>query len=333
MKAFTITKNGKEFDYRTGKSLDLSKVEEHFSKQYRVRQLKNYGRHVTALLEKDGKNFFLKLATTEGISLVCRNEREWDSAFNRAYSSLGLPYRVPRVIDEGMYDQNLFYIITEYFDGPLLWRIQQEGNASAKLLPSFERVLTFSEHIQNMRCYTPFGPFDPNEENPLAWFLAKVRSWYDGVPSSIADAYTMEPLLSFVEGGIPSLKIKPRHGDFTPWHIIELGESVLGLIDGEHAMSHGVEYYDICYYIQRVFTVLKNPEAAKSMTRALVERGYEAEKLQTVLAARAIGGYLDESLGPKPDYTFAKKFHDYIVSVTPSPTDGSGRREKRTGSA
>lgn len=97
-------------------------------------------------------------------------------------------------------------------------------------------------------------------------------------------------------------------GFYTMAHNPLLGDSKLGLIDGEHAHSLGVEYYDICYFIQRVYSVLEDEELASKIFHKLLSRGYDKSKLRTVLSSRAIGGFLDESFKPSPDYQIASDF-------------------------
>lgn len=118
-----------------------------------------------------------------------------------------------------------------------------------------------------------------------------------------------------VSRGSKSLSAKTRHGDFTPWHIFLLKNGSLGLIDGEHAMANGVENYDICYLIQRVFSVLKETQIALKILELILKRGYSPKKLKVVLIARAIGGFLDEFLTPNPDYLYADKFKNWVLEL------------------
>ena len=97
--------------------------------------------------------------------------------------------------------------------------------------------------------------------------------------------------------------------------MIKLESGQIGLIDGEHAMQNGLELYDIGYFIQRVFSVLKNPKLAKDILDLLKNKKYNIQKLKCVLAARAIGGFLDESLAPKPDYSYTDKFKEWVVKI------------------
>ena len=140
-------------------------------------------------------------------------------------------------------------------------------------------------------------------------FFDKTKLWYDDIPEDIAEKYQIYKLLNIVEKD--DLEIKPRHGDFAPWHIMEINDGKFLLIDGEHARADGVEMYDIAYFIQRVYSVSKNPQLAIKISEKLGD----LDKLKIVLAARAIGGYLDESLTPDPDYKYAESFQKFILSL------------------
>ncbi|MBI2018392.1 hypothetical protein HYS96_01665 [Candidatus Daviesbacteria bacterium] len=47
----------------------------------------------------------------------------------------------------------------------------------------------------------------------------------------------------------------------------------------------------------------------------LVMSGYNIDKLKVILAARGIGGFLDGSLKPKPNYQSDNKFKDWVISL------------------
>ena len=148
----------------------------------------------------------------------------------------------------------------------------------------------------------------------LLIFLNKAKSWLDEIPNDIQAKYDLEKLYKRVAKGVSDLKAKPRHGDFAPWHLVKLEGGQLALIDGEHALKNGVELYDIGYFIQRVFSVLKNPKLAKEILNLLDDKGSDIKKLGCILTARAIGGFLDESLAHVPDYSYADEFRKWIGS-------------------
>lgn len=312
LKAFQIIVNGKTLDYRLGKKLNLDQVRAFFEKKYTVRKLWSGGRHILGTLEKDNKELFLKLATTEGISAVTRNEYNWNEQFNRLISRKALNFWVPQNRDCGIYNDKLFYIITDKCDGELLVKRPTRIKTSINFQNFLPSVIEFSELIQRMNINQLSEEEDSDHQK---WFLNKTKSWYIDIPEKIRRKYKVMDLLKIVENGVSKLQENPRHGDFTPWHLFKLREGRLGLIDGEHARHNGVEYYDIGYFIQRVFSILQNPDLAKKILSMLVERKYNIGKLRVILATRGIGGFLDESLKLKPNYQFSNKFKDWVLSL------------------
>lgn len=312
LKAFQIKVNGRILDYRLGKELDLDQARAFFERRYLIKKLWSGGRHVLGVLEKDNEIFFLKLATTEGISAVTKKEYKWNEQFKKLVSRSVSNFWVPQNKECGLYQDKLFYLITEKFDGELLAKRPEKIQVSVIFQNLLPAVIEFSELIQGLSIDQLSDEESPDHRK---WFLKKTRSWYGDIPEDIRQKYQVMDLLKIVENGIPRLQKRPRHGDFTPWHIIKLPNNKLGLIDGEHAMGSSVEYYDIGYFIQRMFSILQNPDLAKKILSILVESKYNIEKLAVILAARGIGGFLDESLKPKPNYKFSNKFKDWVMSL------------------
>lgn len=310
MKAFKIKVGEKILDYRVGKKLNLTNVREFFSKKYQVIELRSAPRHVVGVLQKNEQKLFLKLSKSEGISATTKIEYEWNDSFNNYYKNLK-NFRVPRNYEFG-YCENFFYIIMEYFEGPLLCPLENSSKLSAL---DIDNAIELSEIIQNAKIKNLKHNDFIEAKNHREFFINKTRSWLESIPLQIVNEYKLNELLKIVEEGYKGLEERPRHGDFTPWHIIRLENNVLGLIDGEHAISDGVEGYDICYFIQRIFAELKDIKTAKKIFNKLLERNYNPNKLKTILAARAIGGYLDESLKPKPDYSYKNLFHKWILEI------------------
>lgn len=307
LKSFKIRSGSKLLDYRSGEKLNLSKIKSFFQGKFNVKKIWQGSRHVLGVLNRDNKDYFLKLSTSKGISLVTRNEYGWNDYFNK-YFPRNYPFQVPRNYDCGLYENIFFYLITDYLDGKLLCDI----NESATQLTSYtENIILLSELIQQMPRLKFSTLSDKGDFRQK--FTEKVNKWFDDSPAGIRKQYKVGNLLKIVEEGVDDLTSRSRHGDFTPWHMILLKNKKLGLIDGEHARSDGVEGYDICYFLQRVFSVLKDPLLAQNIYSQLLAKGYEKNKLKTVLAARAIGGFLDESLRDEPNYKFANNFKDWVI--------------------
>lgn len=311
--SFKVRSGNKILDYRLGEDLDLKKIKTFFQEIYQVKKLWKGPRHVLGILTKNNQVYFLKLATSEGISVVTKNEYYWNNYFNN-YSE-DIRYLVPKNYDSGLYENKYFYLITDFFDGKLLCKTRKGYQKASDLVNYIPQIIELSEIIQQLP-QVNFADDKYEDVNYQTRFLSKTRNWFGDIPAGVCKKFNIESLLEIVEKGISELSSRPRHGDFAPWHIVKLSNKILGLIDGEHALSHGVEGYDICYFIQRVFSVLKNAEIAKDVYSRLKEKGYQRSKLKTVLAARAIGGFLDESLTDKLGYGFANSFKEWVEKLT-----------------
>ena len=308
--AFKIKVGKKILDYRLGENLNLDDVKKFSSRKYKVKKLWQGPRHVLGELEKSDKNLFLKLSTTAGIGEITKNEYNWNEEFNSQIQRPSSTYWVPKNYDCGFYKNKLFYLITDKLEGEFLAKEPVKSKISQTFIASLPKVIAFSQLIQSLKVKNR-GQRGGHHEI----FLNKTKSWLTDIPYPIQNKYALKELYKIVEGNTEYLKAKQKHGDFTPWHIIKLESGQLALIDGEHALKNGVELYDIGYFVQRVFSVLKNPKLAGDILNLLRDKGLDIQKLRCILAARAIGGFLDESLAPAPDYSYADNFRKWISTI------------------
>jgi len=312
MKAFEIKVEGKSLDYRVPGMLDLADVRAFFERKYEVLKIWEGGRHVLAGVKKDGSVLFLKLATSEGISAVTKVEYDWNDDFNKN-AGRKAHFWVPINFDCGFYKNKFFYLITDKFKGRLL--VNWPGSKKTDFMSgNIDQILDFCEFIQKLQLRHLVDRFYL-DQNYRDYFVSKTKAWLDAVPDDVRRKYDLESLFEIVKNGAYDLVSRPRHGDFAPWHIFSLGEGKFGLIDGEHALAGGVENYDICYFIQRVFSVLEAPDVAEQIFDKILRRDYKVDKLKTVLAARAIGGFLDESFNKQANYSFANKFKERVLNL------------------
>ena len=312
MKAFDINVDGKILDYRKSEVLNINDIKKNFEKKYKVKKIWQGGRHVLGALQKDNTNVFLKLSTTQGVGAVTQIDYNWNRQFNDIVSR-NTDFWVPQNIEKGLYKNKLFYMIIEYFNGKLYAKRPKKGKVERILKQDLGKIIEFSEVIQNLNI-DPLSVKD--KQNYQEYFLEKTKSWFNAVPKKIIKEYKVNQVFELAEKGYNKLERKTRHGDFTPWHIIKLPNGKVGLIDGEHAMRNGVEYYDIGYLIQRIYSVLENPQFAKELFELLIKRNYDLEKLKVILASRAIGGFCDESLISKnPNFPRANKFGQWVLGL------------------
>lgn len=312
MKAFQIKVDGKYLDYRVPNQLNLDEVKSFFSDKYIVKEIWQEARHVLGILEKNKTTYFLKLATTDGISATTKIDFNWGIEFNKLVAR-DYDLWVPKTIESGFYKENLFYVINEYFKGELLSKKPHPGEENKDFKKYIEKIIEFSETIQNLKIEKLY---DGDTDDYHKCFFEKTLTWYEAVPQDIATKYKINQLLNIVENGYKTLDKKTRHGDFTPWHMIDPGNGKIVLIDGERALKNGVQYYDIGYLLQRIYTVLDNKEFAKNILSILITRGYDLNKLKVILAARAIGGFCDEVLvRDDQNYKRADNFAKWVLSL------------------
>jgi hypothetical protein len=292
MKAFEIEIDGQKLDYRTPQVVDLSEVQSAFQDKFSLSNLRQQSRHVIGETEIDGTAAIFKFATTPGISYLTELEAQWNDQFNLKHSRDEVDLWVPKNLHSGWTDDGLFYLVTDRFEGDLL--VKSPDETDVKILDAkLDKIIEFAETIQ----HTEIKSADPQIDHQI-FFRDKVQGWYEAIPDLIKDQYQIYQLLDYVEGNFTKLGKSTRHGDFAPWHIFDLGNNKLGLIDGEHAMAEGVEYYDLCFLIQRIYSINATPDLAIHLFDKLKDKNYDIEKLKIVMAGRAVGGYLDESFKP-----------------------------------
>ena len=305
MKAFDVKANGKIYDYRVGADLNLNEVKNFFEeKEYKIIKIWQEKRHVVSVLKKEKNEYFLKLSPTIGIGITTQVDQRWNDEINKQLSDS--KFVIPRNYESGFYNKNLFYLIEDYFKGELLTK-------NAEYKKSINQIIELSELIQNLKIE---ALSENDNQNYLEYFIEKVNAWHNEIPEEIKVKYQTNTLFNLIKNNYKNLEIKTRHGDFAPWHMIKLKGNKIGLIDGEHAMKNGVEYYDIGYYIQRVFSVLEDTQSAKEILVNLKNKNYDLIKLKVILAARAIGGFCDETLiAEKTNFDRADKFKNWVISL------------------
>src|SRR3990167_1879012 len=134
--AFKIRVGGKILNYRLGKNLNLEDVKKYFRKKYKVKKLWQGPRHVLGELEKSNQELFLKLSTTEGIGAVTKNEYRWNEEFNSQIKRPKSNYWVPKNYDCGLYQNKLFFLITDKLKGEFLAKTPTESKMSQTFISS-----------------------------------------------------------------------------------------------------------------------------------------------------------------------------------------------------
>lgn len=307
LRSFQVkTKNG-FLDYRQGQKLDLVKIHNFFGKKYKVKKIWQEKRHILGLLSDGNHDFFLKLATTSGISIVTKNEHEWNNFYNQKTKRGKNLFQVPKNIECGFLNKRYFYLITENFVGQLLYEKPQAGLNSFLLEAELNNIFLCLDGIERLRQ----GNSTPTEIQNR--FMRKTNQWFFDIPLKVRTKYHVDDVLKMVVNNYQLLGFSFRHGDLAPWHILKLANSRLGLIDGEHARM-GVEGYDCGYFLQRVYSVCGLNSISEKI-RDFGKDKYGVIKLKTILASRAVGGFLDESLSDTPNFDKAAEFASWIIKI------------------
>lgn len=317
LSAFQLRYQGKTFDYgssTTNPALhDVSKWVA--KKGYQLSKILGHGRHTTALLHHGVTPFFAKIAHSPGTGLLLSQEYRWLSAF---HAKQARSFRVPTpiVFDESLDGYSI--LITEFIQAPPLHALPDPGvlDPDWKISKSTMRsLLSVADEIAVFPHVLPCIDESLALLSPQEAFVQKVSRHFQALPAEIASNPVILRLFQKVHQGASSLSSAGRHGDYTPWHILQEGASIF-LLDAEHAHSHSVELYDLAYFVQRMHSVIGAEEGAVQFIQEISKQRNRPLQLQTVLAARAIGGFLDESLVSNPSYSihfrFAKRIEQLV---------------------
>jgi len=277
--------------HRRSEQLDLREVKDYFTaKDYEPIRVEQVWRHVTGILRKEDKDYFLKLASTKGVAERTRNEFEWNNLGNSLPETQKLPVFIPQNHDSGEF-KNLFWFLSEYAGNKILTRPVDE-NETGDLEKELPVIAETARKIIDIKTDLTL-PLDKEiaEEERKEKFIKKLEHWAEETPKDITD------LMEFIKERFDYLQIAPSHGDFVPWHFVQGDEGKLFLVDGEHAHVLGLKFYDVAYFYHRVYTKLKRPDIADRFLGEfgdLYEFSEEEEELfRFVLAQRLIGGYFD----------------------------------------
>lgn len=282
---------GKTERHRRSEKLDLREVKDYFTaKDYEPISVEQVWRHVTGILRKEDKDYFLKLASTTGVAERTRNEFEWNNLISSLPENQKLPVLIPQNYDSGEF-KGLFWFLSDYAGKKLLVR-PEDKNETGGLEKELPVIAETARKIIDIKTDLTL-PLDKEiaEEERKEKFFKKLEHWAEETPKDVTK------LITFIKERFDYLQIAPSHGDFVPWHFVQSDEGKLFLVDGEHAHVLGLKFYDVAYFYHRVFTKLKRPDIAD---RFLGEFGglyefseEEKELFKFVLAQRLVGGYFD----------------------------------------
>lgn len=287
-----INTSGK--NYRQAEELDKNKITEFFSeKGFKVKQIEQIYRHVHGKLIKDVRVFFFKLASTRDISERNYNEMIWNQDINRILDKEPCDkFCIPKVISCGYFDDDKFYYLSEFFNGPFLATKKPPDKLNLK--DWIDKIVEVSLYFLNVKDKLQL----PRDEVELKGNLDFSQFFYNQDYKLWRDVkeFNLKPIL--LEEKYLKFTYEPciNHGDFVPWHMIKCkGKFVL--IDGEQGSCKLPKYFDIAYFYHRVYTGAEAPELAKSYISKLRQNLSCDEKdkfdraFRPLIANRIIGGF------------------------------------------
>ena len=270
--------------------MNLEEVGRHFENLgYRIQKLEQPWRHVTGQVKFENEKLFLKMASTKEIGERTWNEKCFNENTNTIWKKYLKTFRIPKVFDEG-YFQDKYWFIGEFVFGKLLAEPgQKKASVSEK---DIEVAAKIAKNIIEL-AEVSLLPKD-KEYFKTVWperLEQKSEEWANG---SNRDT---KKLLRFIKERKEDIEIAASHGDFTPWAIMKTKSRNYYLIDSEAAQMGGLKFYDVAYFYHRVYTKLQRPDLAEQFLKMFKETNKWTEKndkeFAPVLASRVMGGYFD----------------------------------------
>ncbi len=310
-----IEKSEKEdAPHRESKKIDLDKTSSRLTeKGYRVIRIEQPWRNVWAQLEKDGQDFFFKMASTPGVGQRLENEIAWNRLVGAQISKKKIgSFTVPQ-IEEGGHIESLPFYISPFYHGQLLSTSAAfDANGVSKHLDQIVEMNMFITSLPLLD--SPRDKKFPDPNDFLADSIAKYQNR--------AERFEREDLSPVVEM-IHQLKDNYRptvnHGDFTPWHMIDNPDQIV-LIDGEHGSSLMPIFYDSAYFYERVYVDGQGPDLAKQYLSLLyqqlpndLQKEFETT-FRPILAVRLIGGYNDARVDQVNDISGLNSLKDDLLT-------------------
>jgi len=301
MKGFLINIGNKKIDYLKGKKLDENQVITFFThlgyqKLTLIKDNNLFNRHIILTGYYKNKKVFIKLATSKGISYLNKNEYYW-------YKSVSNQINVPQIYSTG-YFKNYFYFVCQYLENNFV--------DLDFLSENLDLIINLSEKISQLKIKKLPADNFIKGKTPQEKFINKTANHLQSLPKKIIKEYNLDNLFLKVKNQASELKTACRYGDFNINHMI-LKNNQIYLIDGQLAMTQWVEYYDIAYLIQRIYSQFNHQSLAKKIVNRLLEKNYSLKKLTTILFARAIGGFLDEYIAQGNNYQLHNEFKNWII--------------------
>lgn len=275
----------KKFPRPRTKKIVLELVREFLQERgYVVENLHQEWRHVSAVVRKNNKDLFFKMATTIKTGKMTENEFTWNEVVGRNLPSSS-PFSVPGGVEKGFFEDKLFFFISEFFENGTL--ANKYPPKTKKLDMWISSIAKSAYIISGIRGWPKVGGDRQSMGENL---LESATEWASQLQSDTI------LLLEIIEQPKNDIKKVLSHGDFVPWHMYDLGNDKFGLVDSEHG-GFKPKYYDVAYFYLRVRQSLSEVELARKFLLEFMklltmkERSTFWNELKPVLAQRLVGNY------------------------------------------
>ena len=278
-----------------------------------VRAVSESARFASFIVEKDGCEFFAKVARGDHGREI-ENEVWYALTLNRAReTTASLSVRAPRIEAHGAG----WYVCESLAGSPLVAREDARSASSiAGDIPALASLLTqLDEAFPETPTDSPRA--EETDSAPVTDLTRRVDRW---VARPLSEGTITPERVAEVKALINESRelLRPRlqHGDFVPWHIFQLGTGSYALVDGEHASLLKPRYYDLAYLASRLWTRLHAAAEARALVRAFLamsdgDRHGVVAAFLPVLTQRAIGMHID-ALNDRPENDYVEEAQDLL---------------------
>jgi hypothetical protein len=280
-------------DYRSAEKLDLAAAGRYFtSLGYSVVSVEQWWRHAHGALERDGKRFFFKVASTTAVGTRTKNEVAFYEQIRPLGNRLEAPFRLPVVVASGEW-QDLFYFIAEFIPGdPLAMRYPPDTSHLEAWLPKIAEASAVLNSISAQGVALPRDA-DRQIDNLRRHYLTRASQWSEEIDEPLLDN-----IMLIVQDLPESMATALGHGDFVPWHMLAEDNKFV-LVDAEHASKFTPLGYDVAYCCHRLATSVNSFDLALELVQlyreALSDDLQEKfdDQFRPLMAVRIIGGFWD----------------------------------------
>ncbi len=296
-------------DHLTAEKINLEDVGRYFEGLgYKVKKLEQKWRHVTGEVLFENEKLFLKLASTKDVGERTKNEKQFNENANTVWKKYLKVFKIPKIFDEGMYDDR-YWFVGEFVFGKPLAEVNQKSDIEEKDL------LKAAEIAKNLIDLTDLCLFPKDKEHLRELWKNRIvnmsKEWAKNIKRD------SKKLLQFIEENKVDVDLAMSQGDFTPWHVMKTKNEYY-LIDSEAAQVSGLKHYDAAYFYHRVYTKLRRPDLAEIFLKKYHEIvGWTEENTRQfalVLASRIVGGYFDAEKDGVTSIELNKQLENNLLS-------------------